>query len=109
MTAWAYGSRLLLGGVDLILKIFSPKGLVFEKEVKIVSFRTVEGEMGVLDGRAPIIGKLEVSKLIAKDENNEYVYMLEDGFVHCDGKNVIIITEEVKTPNEVDPHNFMGG
>lgn len=93
----------------MILKIYSPEGLVFNKEVKIVSFRTVEGDMGVLDKRAPIIGKLEVSKLIAKDENNEYVYMLEDGFVHCDGKNVIIITEAMKSPDEVDPHKFMGG
>ncbi|MBO8160898.1 MAG: F0F1 ATP synthase subunit epsilon [Thermosipho sp. (in: Bacteria)] len=93
----------------MILKIYSPKGLVFEKEVKIITFRTVEGEMGVLDNRAPIIGKLKVDKIIAKDENNSYEYMIDDGFVHCDGKNVIIVTEDVKIPENIDPHVYMGG
>ncbi|SHH29419.1 F0F1 ATP synthase subunit epsilon [Thermosipho atlanticus] len=93
----------------MILKIFSPDGLIFEKEVKIVTFRTVEGEMGILDKRAPMIGKLKVDKLIAKDENNEYKYMIDDGFVHCDGKNVIIVTKGVKIPKDMDPHIYMGG
>ncbi|QTA37168.1 F0F1 ATP synthase subunit epsilon [Thermosipho ferrireducens] len=91
------------------LKIYSPEGLVFDKSVSIVTFKTIEGEMGVLRNRAPIIGKLKIDKIITKTDDNEtFEYMINDGFVHCDGENVIIVTEDARLPEEIDPHHFMG-
>lgn len=91
----------------MTLKIYSPKGLIFEKEVDIVTVKTVEGGMGILNKRAPIIAKLAVDKIIAKDSNSEYEYVLDDGFLHCDGENVVVVTEDIK--EKIDPHEYLGG
>ncbi len=96
-----------MGGIVLKLKIYSPNGLMFEKDVTVVTVRTVEGEMGLLERRAPIIAKLKVDKVVAKDNTQTYEYVIDDGFLHCDGENVIIVTEDIK--KEIDPHKYLGG
>ncbi|MBT1247249.1 F0F1 ATP synthase subunit epsilon [Thermosipho sp. 1223] len=89
------------------LKIYYPNGLFFDKEVDIVTVRTEVGEMGILKDRAPIIAKLKVDKVIAKKADEKFEYIVDDGFLHCDGENVIIITEDVK--DKINPHEYLGG
>ncbi|ABR30161.1 H+-transporting two-sector ATPase, delta/epsilon subunit [Thermosipho melanesiensis BI429] len=100
-------AHAFFGGGNLRLKIFYPNGLFLDEEVDIVTVRTVEGEMGILKNRAPIIAKLRVDKIIVKKFDKKFEYIIDDGFLHCDGENVIILTEDVK--NEINPHEYLGG
>ncbi len=89
------------------IKIVTPYKIIEFNEVKLVVFKTVEGEMGVLDKRAPIIAKLAISDIKIKTDNSEEVLKVIDGFLHCDGENnVIILTEDVGKPQDFDPHRF---
>lgn len=79
------------------------------KNAILLVFRTLEGEMGVLDRRAPIIAKLSVADVRIKSEDGEERYRVVDGFLHCDGNSsVVILTEEVGRPEDFDPHRYLG-
>ncbi|WP_448376054.1 F0F1 ATP synthase subunit epsilon [Fervidobacterium sp.] len=89
------------------IKIVTPYKIIEYKDAKLMVFKTVEGEMGVLDKRAPIIAKLAVSDIRIKTETSEEILKVIDGFLHCDGEsNVIVLTEDVGKPQDFDPHKF---
>ncbi len=91
------------------IKIVTPYKIMEFSNAKILVFKTVEGEMGVLDKRAPLIAKLAVTDVRIKTEVGEEKYRVVDGFIHCDGNsNVTILTEEVGKPEEFDPHKYLG-
>ncbi|HOJ94852.1 MAG TPA: F0F1 ATP synthase subunit epsilon [Fervidobacterium nodosum] len=91
------------------IKIVTPYKIMEFSNAKILVFKTVEGEMGVLDKRAPLIAKLAVTDVRIKTDDGEEKYRVVDGFIHCDGNsNVTILTEEVGKPEEFDPHKYLG-
>jgi len=91
------------------VRIVTPYRIAEFPNAQFVVFRTVEGEMGVLDKRVPIIAKLAICDVRIKLDNGEEVYRVVDGFIHCDGKsNVVILTEEMGRPEEFDPHKYLG-
>jgi len=91
------------------VKIVTPYRIAEFSNAQFVVFRTVEGEMGVLDKRAPIIAKLAICDVRIKLDNGEEVYRVVDGFIHCDGKsNVVVLTEEMGRPEDSIPHKYLG-
>ncbi|HCI29951.1 MAG TPA: F0F1 ATP synthase subunit epsilon [Fervidobacterium sp.] len=91
------------------VRIVTPYRIAEFSDAKLVVFRTVEGEMGVLDKRAPIIAKLAITDVRIEFENSREVYRVVDGFIHCDGNsNVVVLTEEMGRPEEFDPHKYLG-
>ncbi len=77
------------------LQVFTPKGKVFEKEGDLVNFRTVEGAMGVLPRRAPIITHLAVSEVEVVDGGDRKKLGVSGGFLYCDGERVVVLTSKV--------------
>lgn len=91
------------------VKIITPTKVFEFNDAKFIALRTLDGEMGLLDKRAPIIAKLAVADLRIKLEDHEEKYKVVDGFVHCDGNsNVVILTEELGRPEDFDPHKYLG-
>lgn len=91
------------------IKIVTPYKILEFGSAKLLVFKTVEGEMGVLDKRAPLIAKLAVTDVKIKKDDGEEIYKVVDGFIHCDGNsNVVILTEEVGKPEDFDPHKYLG-
>ncbi len=77
------------------LQVFTPKGKVFEREGDIVNFRTVEGAMGVLPRRAPIITHLAVSEVEVVSGGDREKIGVEGGFLYCDGERVVVLTSNI--------------
>ncbi len=77
------------------LQVFTPKGKVFEREGDLVNFRTVEGAMGVLPRRAPIITHLAVSEVEVVDGEDREKLGVSGGFLYCDGERVVVLTSKV--------------
>ncbi|MFN3691630.1 MAG: F0F1 ATP synthase subunit epsilon [Fervidobacterium sp.] len=91
------------------IKIVTPYKIIEFSNTKLLVFKTVEGEMGILDKRAPLIAKLAVTDLKIKKDDGEEILKVVDGFIHCDGNsNVVILTEEVGKPEDFDPHKYLG-
>lgn len=89
------------------VKIVTPYGTVFDRESDFVSFRTVEGAMGILPRRAPIITQLSVCDVTIKSGEEEFRLKVAGGFLVCDGKEVTIITEEAGREEDISPDRFM--
>lgn len=59
------------------VKIVTPYGTVFDRESDFVSFRTVEGAMGILPRRAPIITQLSVCDVTSNLVKRSFVSKLQ--------------------------------
>ncbi len=89
------------------VRIVTPYGVVFERDCRFVSFRTVEGSMGILPKRAPVVTQLAVSDVKLKfGENEEVKLKVAGGFLMCDGNEVVIVTEEAGMEEDVSPEKF---
>ncbi len=80
--------------MKLKVKILTPQGKVYEKEAALVNFRTVEGAMGVLPRRAPIITHLAISEVEVVHEGGRDKLNVAGGFLYCDGESVTIVTSD---------------
>ena len=90
------------------LKIVTPRGIKAEMKAKYAEFTTVEGGMGVLTNRLPIVAKLKVSPLIIKTEDEkEELFAIHGGIVEMDGKEMVILTTAAERPEEIDVETAM--
>jgi F-type H+-transporting ATPase subunit epsilon len=78
------------------LQVFTPSGKIFEKDADIVNFRTVEGAMGVLPRRAPIITHLAISKVEVVSDGKREKIGVAGGFLYCDGEKVTVLTTDAR-------------
>ena len=90
------------------LKIVTPNGIFKELEAQYAEFTTVDGSMGVLTDRLPIVSRLKVSSLLVKDkEENEHIFAINGGVLEMDGKELIILTTDAENPEDIDVDTAM--
>ncbi len=78
----------------LKVRILTPKGKVYESEAELVNFRTVEGAMGVLHRRAPIITHLKIHDVEIVKGGRRDRMSVAGGFLSCDGEEVVVLTTD---------------
>ncbi|MDO7976707.1 ATP synthase F1 subunit epsilon [Oceanotoga sp. DSM 15011] len=85
------------------VKIVTPEGIKEDIDARYVEFTTIDGSIGVLQDRLPIVAKLKFAplKIISKDEK-KLVYAVLGGLVDMDGKNFTVLTTEALKPDEID-------
>jgi len=90
----------------VVVTMLSPTdGIVWTGKVKLLVFRTVEGSMGVLPKRAPIVTHLSVDFVKIVDENEaEHLFATYGGFLHCDGEKISVVSSKVLKAEDIDPH-----
>jgi F-type H+-transporting ATPase subunit epsilon len=91
------------------LKIITPNGIFFEKEVEIVTLKTTEGFIGIQKNHIPFVGALEIAPLyIEKSTNKEHsVYAIAGGLVYADKDKVDIITDAIEQKDHIDINRAM--
>jgi F-type H+-transporting ATPase subunit epsilon len=90
------------------LKIVTPKGVKAEIKAKYAEFTTVEGGMGVLTNRLPIVAKLKVAPLKIKTEDDkEELFAVHGGILEMDGQEMIVLTTAAEKPEEIDVETAM--
>ena len=78
----------------LKVEVVTPEKRVWSGEAKMVSARTLEGDLGVLPGHAPLLGVLAdgtVSFKAADGSVNEFV--INGGFISVSNNRVSILGE----------------
>ena len=80
--------------MTLIVELVSPVERLWAGEAIMVSARTVEGDLGILTGHAPIFGVLVDGKVSIKVTGGESVeFNVRGGFLSVSNDRVSILTE----------------
>ncbi len=61
-----------------------------------------DGELGVLPGRAPMVGRLGFGLLKLKTSGKEETWYVDGGFVQVTRESVYVLTDRLLRPNQVD-------
>lgn len=73
-------------------------------DATFVAFPAHDGEMGILVNRAPLVCKLGIGTLRAETAGNEkHLLFIDGGFAQVVENRLTILTEQAKTPDEIDP------
>jgi F-type H+-transporting ATPase subunit epsilon len=83
----------------LSLKIITPD-LIFQKYVKTVNVKTVNGYVGIYFLHIPFVAILKISKMMYQENEKKEYLNIQGGLILTDGKKVSIITdsyEEIKS------------
>lgn len=67
--------------MDIVLKIFSPEGMLIDAKVSGVEFPGTQGRFTVLRNHAPIISSLEKGEIFYTTEDGKKSLSVTSGFV----------------------------
>jgi F-type H+-transporting ATPase subunit epsilon len=88
---------------DLKCVVVTPERALLEVRADSVVLPMYDGEMGVLPGRAPLIGRLGFGEMrIRQGEKLRYLYV-DGGFVQVRGNDVTVLTARAVDAEEIRP------
>jgi F-type H+-transporting ATPase subunit epsilon len=79
--------------------VVTPEKAVLDEHAEMVVLPMIDGELGVLAGRAPIIGRLGAGELRLKSGTTVKRFFIEAGFVQV-RSNVVTVLTSVAEPAE---------
>ncbi|MBM7684541.1 F0F1 ATP synthase subunit epsilon [Defluviitalea raffinosedens] len=88
--------------MKLQLQIITPEKNFFSGEVDRVSFRTTEGDIGVLPNHQPLTAIISIGTIRIKQDGNERKASLIGGFAEIQPDKVTILTDAAEWPEEID-------
>ncbi|VAX36004.1 hypothetical protein MNBD_PLANCTO02-2012 [hydrothermal vent metagenome] len=77
---------------QLQLVLVTPETTLLNEPVISLRFPLFDGQMGILPGRAPVVGRLGEGELSITTANGEKSYFIDGGFVQIKGKVVSLLT-----------------
>lgn len=82
---------------QLHVELVAPDRKVWEGDAKLVSARTVEGELGILPGHTPLLGILVTGDVrIESLAGQVHAATIDSGFISVDHDRVTIVAEAVE-------------
>ena len=86
------------------LEVITPDRVFYEKEVSMVEFNTVEGEVGIYKQHIPMTMIIAPGILTITEENETKEAALHAGFAEVLQDKVTILAEIIEWPAEIDLH-----
>lgn len=83
--------------------VVTPERAVLDEHADLVILPMFDGELGVLPGRAPIIGRLGAGELRLKSAAGVKRYFVEAGFVQVRSNVVTVLTSRAEEAAKVTP------
>jgi F-type H+-transporting ATPase subunit epsilon len=83
--------------------IVTPERAVLDEAVDFVALPMYDGELGVLPGRAPLIGRLGYGELRIRQGNVTRRFFVDGGFVQVKANAVSVLTPRAMPAEEIDP------
>jgi F-type H+-transporting ATPase subunit epsilon len=79
----------------MILEIISPEKIVSMNNIEYIVLPSIEGDIGILKGHAPVILIVKKGKLkFVKDSKPMNIILLNNGFAHVTPDKTRVILEE---------------
>jgi F-type H+-transporting ATPase subunit epsilon len=91
------------GHKKLQVVVVTPEKTLLDETVDFVSLPLYDGELGVLPGRAPLIGRLGYGELRTKLEETVQRYYVDGGFAQVRDNVVTVLTNRALTAAAIDP------
>src|ERR1700742_4974044 len=87
------------GGARLECVVVTPERTLFDELVEFVALPLFDGELGILPGRSPLIGRLGYGELRTKQHGVTKRYFIDGGFAQVRDDVVTVLTDRA-TPAE---------
>ncbi|QDU78739.1 ATP synthase epsilon chain, sodium ion specific [Polystyrenella longa] len=88
---------------EIRLVLVTPEKTLLDAPVSSLRFPLIDGQIGILPGRAPMVGRLGYGELSFHSETGvETVYYIDGGFVQVKGSEVSILTSRAIKPENID-------
>lgn len=88
---------------NLRLVIVTPEKTLLDEPVTALRFPLYDGDIGVLPGRLPLIGRLGAGELKAVRGDDERRYFIDGGFVQVRQGVVTLLTNSAAPVADLDP------
>jgi F-type H+-transporting ATPase subunit epsilon len=86
----------------LDVHVVTPERELWRGEAEMVVAETVEGQLGVLPGHAPLLALLDIGPLRVKSDGDEVRAVLDGGFLHVANDRVDVLAEHAEMEGEID-------
>jgi F-type H+-transporting ATPase subunit epsilon len=88
--------------------IVAPEQTLFDEAVEFVAVPLHDGELGILPGRAPLIGRLGYGELRVTRGGEMERFYIDGGFVQVNGNVVSVLTNRASAAANIDPEAAAG-
>jgi F-type H+-transporting ATPase subunit epsilon len=83
--------------------VVTPERTLFDALVEFVALPLYDGELGVLPGRSPLIGRLGYGELRTRDAGQTRRYFVDGGFAQVRDNVVTVLTNRAIPAEKIDP------
>src|ERR1700752_5326832 len=90
-------------GRGLQCVVVTPERALLDETVDFVVLPMFDGELGVLPGRAPLIGRLGSGELRIRQGTNQRLFFVDGGFAQILNNVVSVLTSRAQRAEEIDP------
>jgi F-type H+-transporting ATPase subunit epsilon len=84
--------------------VVTPEKAVLDEPADFVALPMYDGELGVLPGRAPLIGRLGFGELRIRRGGETRRFFVDSGFAQIRSNVVTVLTPRALRGEEIDPH-----
>jgi F-type H+-transporting ATPase subunit epsilon len=90
-------------GKPLRCVVVTPEQAVFDEPADFVSIPMYDGELGVMPGRSPLIGRLGAGELRVRQSATTHRFFVDGGFVQVRSNVVTLLTDKAMPAEQIDP------
>ncbi|MCA9114941.1 MAG: F0F1 ATP synthase subunit epsilon [Planctomycetaceae bacterium] len=87
----------------LKLVLVTPEKTLIDQTVDALRFPLFDGQIGILPGRAPLLGRLGTGELEIEADGTKTSWFIDGGFAQMRGGVVSLLTNRAKPVSDLDP------
>ena len=91
----------MIAATELRLVLVTPETTLLDQLVRSIQFPLYDGQIGILPGRAPLVGRLGLGELKYTSSKGEGSYFIDGGFVQIKGQVVSVLTHKAIASNAI--------
>jgi F-type H+-transporting ATPase subunit epsilon len=92
----------MIAATQLRLVLVTPETTLVDAPVTSIIVPLYDGQLGILPGRAPAVGRLGTGELRFQGEGGTQRYFIDGGFLQIKGSVVTVLTHEARTVDSID-------
>ena len=87
---------------EIRLVLTTPETTLLDESIRSVRFPLYDGQMGVLPGRVPAVGRLGVGEMKYEGDHGSKSFFIDGGFVQIKGGVVTLLTHGAIPVEQID-------
>ena len=92
----------MIAATELRLVLVTPEKTLIDQPVRSLRFPLFDGQIGVLPGRAPLVGRLGAGELKFETPAGSERFFIDGGFVQIKGSIVTLLTSRAMPVGAID-------